>query len=527
MLYKVHWLLMFSIPLLLAGCGGGGSSGSAPAPTPPPPPVGTDFDQGIFAASSIYKDICLNPRAGNFPDVQGTTDDENDWLRAWSNDLYLWYDEILDEDPRLFTTPDYFDVMKTFATTSTGNARDNFHFTFDTEEWLLLSQSGISAGYGADFELISTTPPREAIVAFVEPGSPADSPGSILPRGTRILEVDGEDLVNGTSQAAVDALNAGLFPSAAGETHEFVVENFDGTNRRTVTIVSANVVQNPVPETFIIDTASGAVGYMLFNSHIAPAEADLVFAMDDLEAEGVTELILDMRYNGGGFLDIANMLAYMIAGPSAAAGRIFDETQFNNKHVSVNPVTGQALSPDFFHEVTQGFSSIPAGDPLPSLNLSRVFILSGPGTCSASEAVINGLRGIGVEVVLIGDTTCGKPYGFYATDNCGTTYFSIQFRGVNANGFGDYSDGFVPTDTPVEAFEVTGCPVADDFSRQLGDLDEWRLATALNYMDNPDCSTAVPANFTPNAVSAAKIVRLSNSAGAIGKPNKMPGSIKR
>ena len=81
-------------------------------------------------------------------------------------------------------------------------------------------------------------------------------------------------------------------------------------------------------------------------------------------------------------------------------------------------------------------TTIDPGVALPSLNLSRVFILATGSTCSASEAIVNRLRGIDVEVVLIGDTTCGKPYGFYPTDNCGTTYFTVQFAGANAKGLG-------------------------------------------------------------------------------------------
>ena len=76
-----------------------------------------------------------------------------------------------------------------------------------------------------------------------------------------------------------------------------------------------------------------------------------------------------------------------------------------------------------------------------------MYIITGPGTCSASESIINSLRGVNVNVYLIGSTTCGKPYGFYPTDNCGTTYFSIQFRGENAANFGDYTDGFSPANT--------------------------------------------------------------------------------
>ena len=88
-------------------------------------------------------------------------------------------------------------------------------------------------------------------------------------------------------------------------------------------------------------------------------------------------------------------------------------------------MTGDAIVPTPFHNRSLGFDpTLPVNTPLPTLNLSRVYVITGSGTCSASESVINSLRGVGVTVYQIGSTTCGKPYGFYPTDNCGTTYFT-------------------------------------------------------------------------------------------------------
>jgi carboxyl-terminal processing protease len=178
----------------------------------------------------------------------------------------------------------------------------------------------------------------------------------------------------------------------------------------------------------------------------------------------------------------------MIAGPGPTAGETFYNQQFNTKNPSTNPVTGQPLTPLGFHTQTQGFS-VASGKALPTLNLTRVFVLTGPSTCSASEAVVNGLQGVNVQVIQIGTTTCGKPYGFYAQDNCGTTYFSIEFRGLNAQGFGNYPDGFSPSNGNAAANAATlpGCQVADDFTHALGDPAEARLAAALNYTTNPMC----------------------------------------
>ena len=78
---------------------------------------------------------------------------ENNWLRSWSNDLYLWYTEIADRDPALYATAEYFDLLKTTAVTASGRDKDQFHFTYKTSDWLALVQSGVEAGYGVVWSL--------------------------------------------------------------------------------------------------------------------------------------------------------------------------------------------------------------------------------------------------------------------------------------------------------------------------------------------------------------------------------------
>jgi len=243
------------------------------------------------------------------------------------------------------------------------------------------------------------------------------------------------------------------------------------------------------------------VGYILFNDHNAPSEAMLIQAIGQLKQAQppITDLVLDIRYNGGGYLAIASELAFMIAGPTATAGKTFEQLAFNDKYPNVDPVAGQPLRPTPFVSTAQNLSA--GRQALPSLGLNRVFVLTGPGTCSASESIINGLRGIDVQVIQIGSHTCGKPYGFYPADNCGTTYFSIQFKGVNAKGFGDYADGFIPNGSGVAG--VTGCQVADDFAHALGDPAEARLAAALGYAAGQPCPPATGAQAPPRTALAA------------------------
>jgi hypothetical protein len=108
--------------------------------------------------------------------------------------------------------------------------------------------------------------------------------------------------------------------------------------------------------------------------------------------------------------------------------------------------------------------------------------------------VINGLRGVGVEVIQFGNTTCGKPFGFYPQDNCGETYYTIQFQGVNTLGFGDYADGFIPNNSTASfGVRLPGCSVADDLTRELGDPNEGLLSAALAYRSSFACPTTTAA----------------------------------
>ena len=487
--------LATAVLLALGGCGGGGGGGGS---TPVAPGGGSGWVAGTFLPAGDFAARCVNPRSGTdpqtlrpYPDRAGTRLDQNNWLRSWSNDLYLWYAEIIDRDPALYDTPSYFELLKTTALTPSGRPKDNFHFSLPTDEWQALSQSGVSAGYGAHWAVLSGAPPRDVRVAFTEPGSPAAGSAANLQRGARVLFVDGVDVVNDTTQAGVATIIAALYPSAAGATHIFTVRDPHDGALREITLTSLQVTSTPVQNVTAIDSDSGVVGYMLFNEHIATAEPALIDAVNQLNAIGIDDLVVDVRYNGGGFLGIASELSYMIAGAARTDGRTFERLRFNDKHPLRDPVTGQLLQPLPFADRTIGFSG-PSGVPLPTLQLSRVFLLVGGETCSASESIVNALRGIGFPVVLVGDTTCGKPYGFYPADNCGTTYFSVQFNGENDQGFGEYADGFSPANSlDLIGVPVTGCAVADDFARPLGDPAEGRFAAALGYRATGSCPAPV------------------------------------
>ena len=172
------------LSLLLVACGGGGGSDnnltSSPTPNnnssePPPAPTWT-FN--VYPPSDQFINFCADPRSGGdpynnyqpYPDKAGTAMHEKMWLRSFTNETYLWYDEVEDNDPKQFdSVTAYFEQLKTNEQTPNGADKDQFHFYESYESFQKQAQSGVSTGYGIGWAVISTTPPRNFTVAFVEP----------------------------------------------------------------------------------------------------------------------------------------------------------------------------------------------------------------------------------------------------------------------------------------------------------------------------------------------------------------------
>ncbi|MEO1643477.1 MAG: peptidase, partial [Pseudomonadota bacterium] len=204
--------------ILVTACGGGGGSSSTPnvVSPPPSPPVssGPIWRQGIFDPAADFKDRCQAPRFGvdsegtPFPDIAGSLTQEKFWLRSWTRETYLWNREVVDQNPANFDSRlDYFAVLRTTAQTPSGKDKDDFHFSQPTEDFLEQRNSTASPSYGARIIAFSTSVPRDYRVQYTEPDSPAaesvNGQANLL-RGTRILSVDGVDLVNATDSASID-----------------------------------------------------------------------------------------------------------------------------------------------------------------------------------------------------------------------------------------------------------------------------------------------------------------------------------
>ncbi len=468
----IQLALISTLASLLAACGGGGS-GDAPTPAN----GGTNpLITNSRSVDPLNANLCATPRP-NTADLPGLLDQEKTWVRALMEKTYLWYRDVPLADASAYTAAAYsndnyraldayFKALKTPLRTSSGKLVDEFSFTLPTAQ-LTNQQAGITSGYGMRLTAISRVVPRNFRVLYVEDDSPAALAG--ISRGDQITSVDGVSIDDNTT-AGIAAINSGLSPTVSSKTTQFGLLAPGATTTRTVSVTSAqNITVTPVALTKTFTVGTQTVGYLVLNSlGINSAELQLFNAIHQLKAANIQDLVLDLRYNGGGYLDISNQLAWMI-GDSSLEGRVYERTICNDKNPFALCNTAYP-----FQQTSQGFS-LPPGQALPQLGLKRVFVLTSASTCSASESIINGLAPF-LQVIRIGSTTCGKPYGFYYFGNCGTSYAAMQFKGANSTGFGDYADGFTPT-----------CAVPDDLSKQRGDASERMLSTALGYVQTGAC----------------------------------------
>jgi carboxyl-terminal processing protease len=311
-------------------------------------------------------------------------------------------------------------------------------------------------------------------VRNVEPRSPVALAG--LARGDVIVSIDGY------SPDAIAAGQAGPVTDAGIE-RTFVLRNAAGV-QRVLRVQSADYPLTPVTGVTTLDAVrDGApikVGYIAYNQFVQYSSFDLYNAFVKFAQDGASELILDLRYNGGGSVSVSRDLASMIGG-DRTGNLLYAYLRFNDKNRGMNTsVVLNTVVPD-----GTAFP-IPAGMP-------RLIVIGSGSTASASELVINGLRPF-MPVVLVGETTYGKPYGFIPRDNCGTIYDAVQFTTVNSQNQGNYDTGFTPD-----------CVVADDLDHQLGDPAEARIRTALAYIATGRCTAAPQAAATGSPLKPSPV----------------------
>lgn len=309
-------------------------------------------------------------------------------------------------------------------------------------------------------------------VAFVFEGTPAAQ--RELRRGDTILGVNGKTVEEIQEQELWDIAG----PDEPGVKVRYDVRHLDGSEE-TLEVEKALITIDTVQTTSILDSTAGKVGYLHLTSFIGPTEAALREAFATFQAEGVSELVLDMRYNGGGRLNVAVLLGSLIGGKSLANEPLCRLTH-NDQLRDLDGDLTMAEEPE-------------------AIGVTRLVTLADRGTASASEVVINGLEPF-MDVRLVGDTTYGKAVGSESFKYCDQVLSPITFVLENAEGFGDYHFGLAPD-----------CPVADDLEHQLGDAAEARLAAALSWLETGECER--PATDAPEGAATTETVRNDSTEG--------------
>ncbi|HVE61291.1 MAG TPA: S41 family peptidase [Chitinophagaceae bacterium] len=383
----------------------------------------------------------LTPPPPNPP--TSAADKIKDTVVEISREIYLWYNQIPSSfNGRTYADPNkimeairQFSIEPGFSTPV-----DRFSFAVKQQEW-----DNISSGIAGDFGLGVFFPTENDLrVKHVERESPAGKAG--IRRGWRITKINGNDNINTSN---VNFVVQNVFQSTSTSF------TFQKPDNSTVTIAlnAASYQENPVVLDSVYTIDSKKIGYFVFNSFLGDTSAiynDFSRIFNRFAQAGVGDVIIDLRYNGGGYTSLAERLSNYLA-PLAANGNLMMRVQYNNKLSQYNRETN-------FRK--QG-----------SLNLSRIFFIVSNSSASGSELVINNLKPY-MEVLLVGpNKTYGKPVGYFAFPVGDWYIFPVSSRTVNKNGEANYFGGF--------ALNYT---VADGLDKDWGNTTESSFASALSYI---------------------------------------------
>ena len=380
-------------------------------------------------------------------------------------DFYLFQDLLpASLDPSGFATVEaYIDAL---TATARAQSKDRFftHLASIKEETAFFS-SGSTAGFGIRLSY-DTAAGRLFVVEAFE-GAPALAAG--IDRATEIIAV-GTSASTLRTVASIFAaegaagVSAALGPSDPGVTR--VLRIISGGVEREVTVTKAEFSITPVSSRYgvkVLDDNGRKVGYLNLRTFISTADPALRAAFDSFKSQGITQVIVDFRYNGGGLVSIAELMGDLMG--ANRTGSVFSYTTFNAKQASNNET-------DFF-----------AAQPQSIAPVKLAFIGTG-GTASASELVINAFTPyLRANMALVGSNTFGKPVGQIARDRslCDDRLRVVAFKTENANRQGDYYTGLA---SKVEA----SCRAADDFTRPLGDPAEASVKGALDFLAGRACT---------------------------------------
>lgn len=376
------------------------------------------------------------------PEYDCSLEGRKGFVAALMSDFYLWYDRVPAVDIEGLASP--LEVMQAMTYTEL----DHWSGMQEIVERQAFYDEGRFQGLGYTLGVDDSGALR---ISWVHEGSAAGRAG--LDRGARILAL------NGRPVAELSAFELNQELSRDVVVHD--IEELDGTVHE-VELVQGEVEITSVKYATVIETPRGPVGYLMFTTFVLPGEDELRAAFSTFRERDVSELVIDLRYNGGGLLRTADLLGSLIA--RSAAGQPLIVETYNDRHTNLN-------QPRLMFEADE------------AVDASRVVFLTTGRTASASEQVINGLVPY-VDVDVVGTRTLGKPVGADSWAHCGFVVAPITFHSLNANGEGDYFAGIQPS-----------CTVADDLLHGLGDPAEAQLGAALRLLAGEPCE--VPKALAP------------------------------
>jgi len=373
-----------------------------------------------------------------------TADDKvKDTVVLDSKDIYLWYNQI----PATFNGRSYDDPNKIMeairqysVVTGFTNSVDRWSFGIKKTDWNNLS-SGISDDFGLGVFFFADGDLR---VKSVESQSAAGHAG--IHRGWRVKKINGSTNI---TIANSDFIVANVFNSTQTS---FTFTKPDG-NDVDISLTASTYNEQPVYVDTVYSINASKIGYLVFNSFLGDTtqiNSTLQNIFNYFVAQNVTDVIVDLRYNGGGFVSLSEKLADYLA-PSAANGGLMMKQQYNDKYTQYNSTT-------YFKK---------AG----SLNLNHVFFIVTDGTASASELLINNLKPYMTEKLVGPKATHGKPVGFFPIPVGDWYIFPVSFKTTNKNNEGSYFNG-LPLDNQV----------ADGLDMDWGDIRESCLASVIKYI---------------------------------------------
>jgi C-terminal processing protease CtpA/Prc len=372
---------------------------------------------------------------------------QNRFLFELMKDVYLWHDLVPDVAYEDYPSPEALlqDLVH--------EERDRWSYIMSKSDQEAYYDEARMLGFGFRWMFDEEDSVR---FAMIYPGSPVSEAG--LRRGDKVLEINGLTI----DQIAKDDLWEEVSgPDEEGYEMTLTIERA-GAEVFTSAVRKAWFTLTSVLSPRVVQAGPRKAGYFMLTSFVEPTRAELDSAFAMFREEEIDDLILDLRYNGGGRLDVERHLASLIHQPEQV-GALLDLTTHNQRHREWDKRT-------VFEELDQ----VPA--------VSRLVVITSGGTASASEVLINSLRPY-LDVTLVGSTTHGKPVGMYGWHHCDKTINPIAFRVVNADGEGDYFDGMAPD-----------CVAEDALGVELGDASEASLAEALHVLEHGACSaSAAPA----------------------------------